>query len=389
MKKPLFSLALLFLAFFSKGQITVREVAEKEEAPIPVYDSLNNIITFENYKKFIGQVIYISPKSKLSSIEVKGYEGFTLLPKDGAYMKENLYKPIENEHKYNFITDYKALAGKYFKIIDILDQTDGNKFKNHERGLYLKLESKENRDIIYYRIVRVKEHLNESSSLPFILVGHFEKLKHLCLNKKFIAQKDLQGITDINTGKTVSCKNGSEWNCIDITTIETKSNTYVIPVFILKDSLSNEIAVGIEYKYEGINASMEEDFRNKATLLAKKQRLEEETKRKEEELKKQIAEENKLKEQDIIQSKNNTASNAAVKKEKRESLIKKYGAKNGSLIADGQVVIGMTKQMCIDAWGKPKEINRTTGAYGIHEQWVYNLKSYLYFENDILTTIQN
>ena len=43
-----------------------------------------------------------------------------------------------------------------------------------------------------------------------------------------------------------------------------------------------------------------------------------------------------------------------------------------------------------DSWGHPSGgINKTTGAWGIHEQWVYGMGQYLYFENGKLTTIQN
>jgi len=42
----------------------------------------------------------------------------------------------------------------------------------------------------------------------------------------------------------------------------------------------------------------------------------------------------------------------------------------------------MTKQMAIDSWGEPKEINRTVFSNGVHEQWVYE-NAYLYFKNDI------
>ena len=48
----------------------------------------------------------------------------------------------------------------------------------------------------------------------------------------------------------------------------------------------------------------------------------------------------------------------------------------------------MTKQMCIDAKGNPQKINKTTTIYGTSEQWVY-YGLYLYFENGILTTIQD
>lgn len=53
------------------------------------------------------------------------------------------------------------------------------------------------------------------------------------------------------------------------------------------------------------------------------------------------------------------------------------------------VTIGMTDQDALDSsWGKPNKINRTTNAYGVREQWVYD-GGYLYFTNGVLTSIQN
>lgn len=384
-KNVCFVCSYLLFANCSLGQITTRQLAEKIEAPIPVYDSLQNKITLKNCKQFIGQVIYILPKSKLSKWnteeKMKGYLDFSIKPSDAGNLKENQYKPVLYEHKYSFISDYNALAGKYFKVVDVLDQTDNDNFKYNDMGLYLKLESQENHDIIYYQVVKVKEHLRDGGRGPFIFVGYFEKLKQLNINRKFIAQKNILELTEINSGKSVACSKGSEWTCVDVTLIEIKGASIMIPVFVFKDSLANEIAVGTEYKYEGLNSSIEE-FKSKEEVLAERQKQEEESK-------KRIAEEKKLKEQEAIQAKKSASTNATNTKIRRANLIKKYGEKYGSLVANGKVVIGMTKQMCIDAWGRPEDINRTTGAFGVHEQWVYNLKSYLYFEGEILTTIQN
>lgn len=53
------------------------------------------------------------------------------------------------------------------------------------------------------------------------------------------------------------------------------------------------------------------------------------------------------------------------------------------------VNIGMTQQEVLNSnWGKPKDINKTTTAYGTSEQWVYDEYKYLYFEDGLLTTIQ-
>lgn len=54
------------------------------------------------------------------------------------------------------------------------------------------------------------------------------------------------------------------------------------------------------------------------------------------------------------------------------------------------VRIGMTAEDVLQSsWGKPSRVNRTTGANGESEQWVYPGQNYLYFERGRLVTIQN
>jgi hypothetical protein len=48
----------------------------------------------------------------------------------------------------------------------------------------------------------------------------------------------------------------------------------------------------------------------------------------------------------------------------------------------------MTDEMARFSLGNPKDVNRSTGSYGAHEQWVYS-SIYLYFENGVLTSDQN
>lgn len=81
---------------------------------------------------------------------------------------------------------------------------------------------------------------------------------------------------------------------------------------------------------------------------------------------------------------------------KFERCARKYGKNNAMLMINGKVRYGWTYEMCEESWGIPNSINRTTGVYGVSEQWVYEL-SYgnyynmkcLYFENGVLTTIQD
>ena len=58
-----------------------------------------------------------------------------------------------------------------------------------------------------------------------------------------------------------------------------------------------------------------------------------------------------------------------------------------TLIRSNKVTIGMSTKHVILSWGKPRNINRSIGKWGVHEQWVYPNR-YLYFENGILTSLQ-
>lgn len=54
------------------------------------------------------------------------------------------------------------------------------------------------------------------------------------------------------------------------------------------------------------------------------------------------------------------------------------------------VRIGMSKvEVIASNWGRPNHVNRTTTVRGTSEQWVYGGNNYLYFDNNVLTSIQN
>ncbi len=51
--------------------------------------------------------------------------------------------------------------------------------------------------------------------------------------------------------------------------------------------------------------------------------------------------------------------------------------------------IGMTaEEVKKSTWGEPKKINKTTTMFGVSEQWVYSLDKYIYFDDGIVTAIQ-
>ena len=80
------------------------------------------------------------------------------------------------------------------------------------------------------------------------------------------------------------------------------------------------------------------------------------------------------------------AKEEKIKHEK--TMIEIYGTKLGSYINNNQVVIGMTTKMCEESWGRPINVYTTYLQNQIYEQWVYDMGTYLYFKNGILTAIQ-
>jgi len=62
-------------------------------------------------------------------------------------------------------------------------------------------------------------------------------------------------------------------------------------------------------------------------------------------------------------------------------------------IRAGKVQIGFTTEQVVCAWGRPSDINRTVGSWGVHEQWVYQhgdcSMTCLYFEDGVLTSFQD
>ena len=86
---------------------------------------------------------------------------------------------------------------------------------------------------------------------------------------------------------------------------------------------------------------------------------------------------------------------ALAEKKRREDFIENNPNINQNFknqILNGQISIGMTREMAEASWGKPADINRTVTATLVREQWVYGSGSnrrYLYFRNGILDSFQD
>ena len=91
--------------------------------------------------------------------------------------------------------------------------------------------------------------------------------------------------------------------------------------------------------------------------------------------------------------------------ERRQAFVQARPELNGDTrnhILAGEIAIGMTSEEVVASWGRPHEVNRTVGSWGVHEQWVYGYNkhygsgvtgfistNYLYIENGELTSWQD
>lgn len=70
-------------------------------------------------------------------------------------------------------------------------------------------------------------------------------------------------------------------------------------------------------------------------------------------------------------------------------MIRKYGEKYGNAIIEGKVMLGMSQQMCQEAWGRPIDKYNTFTPTTSKSTWLYNYKTFLHFVDGKLVKIEN
>lgn len=322
-------LLLLSITFASaSAQIKTITMSDPEKPKVYEYDSLVNINEFKEggYKYLIGQKLYYAVKLGLSS-KFKKYSTGEVLKKE-------------------------EMVGKYFKVIDVLE-------RNPQETLCdpLILVSESTNDTIRYEG-------NWNDNRCWVVVGYYEKIKSSYEGKELVfitddsGYADAEGLINMKTQKRdYSIPKGSKWKCKEVT-INLKEDPYSYikgnrVILILEND-----ELGEYYCYAGKKV-MPFSLTSNNYLLDKFVTPQEYERLKKDEAK------------------------------RKADLIRRYGAQKGKLISEGIIEVGMTKRMCIEAWGSPEKINTTSSTAGVHEQWVYGAGYYVYFENGVITTIQH
>lgn len=416
---------LMFLSFGItnvNAQITIREnnVVEKPVMKPQRFDSLSNFVMQKrpiDYKKYIGYKLFFLPRAKnyvqTSKEEViinyffstKNTEIITdressmagninlnklskNLLKQGKKEITNIYKPKYYPHKYDktlgeFGTIHDSIEGRYFKILDIkgkeplnkedfieLEKIDIQGDKHYQLSLKITLLNESNNDTLNWIVDHAQYLKGHYADEFYLLVPYFEKQrmnylnKNLVLKDKQVSNIHLEKLVDINTGEIVKINFGEVWKCTDVSLLDTKDYYYLSGYFFLKNG-NKEVKIEIKSKLLQDYFMLESDFQKQE--IEKQKKLEERIK--EEQEQKRIIEEEKSNHKNYC--------------------ISKWGQKMGSLISEGNVILGMSKEMCEASWGLPIDINKTIVKGLTTEQWVYGLGTYLYFDNGILSAIQN
>lgn len=90
------------------------------------------------------------------------------------------------------------------------------------------------------------------------------------------------------------------------------------------------------------------------------------------------------KEQEELEWKNFELKKAKEENSRLQACISKYGQKFGPDIAKRNVILGMTKEMCVAAWGKPSRTHIESNNLKTVETWIYNSISNLYVKYVVL-----
>lgn len=353
--KRIFLIAFgIFANLYTFAQISslkIEKPAEQNRVILP-YDSLTNI-TRNNLPSLVGQKIQILPYIPAGGSDLA--TGPTLYnTKPGELFNDD--KVVNPDKRF---TIYKSKFGSFTnQVFDIIgaDSVFSKDFRTYRPVHFYLIVKNENYTTPHYLEIGLtndeydyNKNLKKRGSLyassEFVILGYFEKLRANSIGKKFVMNNarntSLGGskiLYNLSDGEPlVSVPENTVLTLKDLTLID--SNNYKGLAYVFSSDSIPDTFSDLYLK----------NFEDYDKFIVAKQK----------------------------------------KKDWEREMIRKYGKSNGQLIIDSRVKIGFTKKMCEESWGYPKDINKSTGSWGVHEQWVYGAGSYLYFENGKLTSIQN
>lgn len=317
-------------------------------------------------------------KADMMHGEVCPYDSMSNLRETGEYGGENYgYKHLIGQTmmycgdpwKFHFFDSFDFPVGDYYFIKNVTIY----KHSSLKKYCVFELENTKTHEIVSF------ENYNTNYNANWVVLGYYEKQKEKYIGKEFVyinlARKTVDGLFSLDADTvTAGIEKESVWKCVDVAV---KIRTASMWKYEHDDNRCPVVLVLDNPKYGKHYCYIEDKFGwhfddEKEIYKASSYGL------------------------PLICGKfidkasydHILALNAQQKAQKRKELTRKFGKTNADLILDGIIEIGMTKEMCREAWGEPDEINTTITAYGTTEQWCYGF-SYVYFKGNRITVIQN
>lgn len=400
----------IFLILFSVNcfaQIEIEKPNKKTKIDQPLVAKFNEKIdlheysTAEQFLGLVGNELFFLPESSNHIYYSDQYKSIIYLPKTKVKLGKVRYKPnqlVKLEKGDKELIDFLKLEENYFVVdsVNFYNRTfkfgekiNGREFNelqdqypviiNRLRGsVNICTHHKKTNEIIVFNVS------SKSSAEKLISAPYFNYITNKYLDKKIILTKrDNEHYLENSEIENYNRKylDSSQIFQISKVTIKEPNSEYIryyTPVFTLKKS--DNTTQESEFYLIKDNIIFWDDFVIGAELREKRESIRKDS------LEKGKIAEIKLREEQRELRKITDEKNRIERINKFE---KKYGKEYGEIIANYQVRVGMTEEMCQDSWGKPESINTTTNAYGNRQQWVYGDGNYLYFDNGKLTTIQN
>jgi hypothetical protein len=353
--------AITSFCIHSNAQISVTTVEKKEPEKkviiAPEYDSLEAFVSYDSYYRTHWRI----PNDEKCTVEefYKRYVGLQIYyPSYSNEFNKTSTIFFTDSNPLKYLT-WEEVGDKYYTILKIhpsLDKTQYYELVKKDKNIGLGLSGALLLELKDETTGQVIHSVESDYSNRFILVPYFVKRQQLLKNNTLVATDYISARKFPNVDEFLRVNEKTDLSG-EFTLIRSEvlgksnnpdSDESVILVYLLKNNENTFILFNDSQRGRPVFSD----------VIMFKDDLEKQESRK-------IAEE----------------------KARVDGYVKKYGAEYGKLVAKNQVKIGMTKQMCEDAWGTTFDKKRFTDSAEEKEIWRYVGRSRLIFVNGILTNI--
>lgn len=318
MKKVFVLLLVIIFNVSAYCQIGVTSaVAPVKKTEVVVFDSTKNFLGYNNVMSYLDQTLFVLPKAKSS--QEYGYYHFYKI------CNFNLERFFGLDYKHygqdadasDYNTRYEDLAMTYWHVDSIVSARD----IGHDRR-YLFYLSNVNEPESKCAFSYYPEY---ESEFPFIVLSHYNYLKEKYIGKQFIVNRGFLTYYDLSTGSfIVTDDTKTIWTAEDLNVISNENGDQEFGMLLKQGNERTFVAI--------------DDFEKKI-------------------------------------------GRRIIEKKEWDKLVATYGLDMVKTAFQGEIEVGMSRELLILALGEPESINKAS--YG--DQYVYFDSKCVYLKNGKVT----